>query len=107
MQRLLPIWASALLLLACTTGPAWAHKVNLFAYVEGDKVYTESYFADGQKVIGGEIEVADASGAKLLTGKTDDKGLFAFPLAKKQTLTITVNSGMGHKNSYVLKKEEM
>ena len=96
----------ALFLVLCSS-PAWAHKVNLFAYVEGDKVYTESYFADGQKVIGGEIEVADASGVKLLTGKTDDKGLFAFPLAKKQTLTITVNSGMGHKNSYVLNKEEM
>ena len=96
----------SLFLVLCST-PAWAHKVNLFAYVEGDKVYTESYFADGQKVIGGEIEVVDASGAKLLTGKTDDKGGFAFPLTKKQTLAITINSGMGHKNSYVLKKEEM
>lgn len=96
----------ALFLVLCSS-PAWAHKVNLFAYVEGDKVYTESYFADGQKVIGGEIEVADANGVKLLTGKTDDKGGFAFPLTKKQTLTITINSGMGHKNSYVLSKEEM
>ena len=25
----------------------FAHKVNIFAYVEGDKVYTESYFNDG------------------------------------------------------------
>ena len=93
------------LVLGCS--PAWAHKVNLFAYVEGDMVYTESYFADGQKVQGGEIEVVDASGAQLLSGKTDDKGLFSFPLAKKQTLTITINSGMGHKNSYVLNRDEM
>lgn len=97
----------AVILLFLWGSPAWAHKVNLFAYVEGDKVYTESYFADGQKVIGGEIEVTDAAGTKLLSGKTDDKGGFAFPLAKQQTLTITVNSGMGHKNSYVLKREEM
>lgn len=96
----------ALFLVLCST-PAWAHKVNLFAYAEGDKVYTESYFADGQKVIGGEIEVIDAAGNKILNGKTDDKGGFAFPLTKKQTLTITVNSGMGHKNSYVLNQEEM
>ena len=96
----------ALFLVLCSS-PAWAHKVNLFAYAEGDKVYTESYFADGQKVQGGEIEVADDHGNKLLTGTTDAHGLFVFPLVKKQTLTITVNSGMGHKNSYVLKKEEM
>lgn len=97
----------AVFLLVLSGSPAWAHKVNLFAYAEGDKVYTESYFADGQKVQGGEIEVADDRGTTLLTGKTNDKGLFVFPLAKKQTLTITVNAGMGHKNSYVLKKEEM
>ncbi len=97
----------AVFLLVLSGSPAWAHKVNLFAYAEGDKVYTESYFADGQKVQGGEIEVTDAAGNKLLSGKTDDKGIFSFPLTQKQTLTITVNSGMGHKNSYVLKKEEM
>ena len=104
MSSLLRVLA---LFLVLGASPALAHKVNLFAYVEGDKVYTESYFADGQKVQGGEIEVVDASGTKLLSGKTDDKGGFAFPLTKKQTLTITINSGMGHKNSYVLNKEEM
>jgi nickel transport protein len=29
--------------------PALAHKVIIFAYVEGDRVYTESYFSDGKK----------------------------------------------------------
>ncbi len=101
-------WLLAMVaLIGLGAGPAWAHKVNLFAYAEGDTIYTESYFADGQKVQGGEIEVVDDHGNKLLTGTTDAHGLFVFPLAKKQTLTITVNSGMGHKNSYVLKKEEM
>ncbi len=107
MRGTAQLLAVIVLFLGCSLAPAWAHKVNLFAYAEGDKVYTESYFADGQKVQGGEIEVADDRGTTLLTGKTDDKGLFVFPLAKKQTLTITINSGMGHKNSYVLKKEEM
>jgi len=107
MRCILRLLAVVLLMLGGSLVPAWAHKVNLFAYAEGDKVYTESYFADGQKVKGCEIEVVDDQGNKLLTGTTDDKGLFVFPLAKKQTLTITVNAGMGHKNSYVLKKEEM
>ena len=28
-------------------GTALGHKVNLFAYVDGGKIYTESYFMDG------------------------------------------------------------
>ncbi|GAG37023.1 unnamed protein product, partial [marine sediment metagenome] len=35
----------------------FAHKVNVFAYIEGGKIYTESYFNDGKKCINSEIEV--------------------------------------------------
>ena len=49
---------------------AFTHKVNIFAYVEGDTVYTESYFSDGKKVEGGVVEVYDSEGNKLgLYGK--------------------------------------
>jgi len=36
------------------SGTALAHKVNLFAYAEAGKVYTESYFPDGRPVEGGK-----------------------------------------------------
>jgi nickel transport protein len=88
--------------------PAMAHKVNIFAYVEGDVVYTESYFPDGKMVENGTIEVLDASGNKLLEGKADQDGHFSFPLPeKKEDLTIVINATMGHKNSYLLQKSEM
>lgn len=86
---------------------AWAHKVNLFAYAEGNTVYTESYFADGTKVQNGTITVTDVAGKVLVTGKTDTKGLFSFPLPGRQTLTISVDASMGHQNSFVLKEEEI
>jgi nickel transport protein len=95
------------ILAGLTASPVWAHKVNIFAYVEGGKVFTESYFPDGKKVEGGAIEVLDASGNKILEGKTDNKGLFSFPLPKKEDLTIVLDGTMGHKNSFVLKKSEM
>lgn len=88
--------------------PAMAHKVNIFAYVEGDTIYTESYFPDGKAVALGTIEVLDSTGQKLLEGKTDKEGLFSFPVpAEKEDLTIVINASMGHKNSYLLKKSEM
>jgi len=94
-------------LFLCAVGPALAHKVNVFAYVEGTTVFTESYFPDGKVVAGGSIEVFDKTNTKLLEGTTDDKGLFRFPLPKKEDLTIVINAGMGHKNSFLLKASEM
>lgn len=96
-----------MLLMGLSTTPAWAHKVNLFAYVEGGTVYTESYFVDGKKVEGGTIEVLNSGGTRIVEGKTDAQGQFSFPLGKKETLTIVINAGLGHKNSFVLKREEM
>lgn len=91
----------------CAAGPVLAHKVNVFAYVEGTTVFTESYFPDGKAVASGLIEVFDKKNTKLLEGKTNDKGLFNFPLLKKEELSIVIDAGMGHKNSFLLKASDM
>jgi len=86
---------------------AFAHKVNIFAYVEGDKVYTEIYFPDGEKIEGGLIEVYDSQGNKLLEGKSNKEGQFNFKPPKKDTLKVVINASMGHKNSYILQANEL
>jgi len=86
---------------------AFAHKVNIFAYVEGDTVYTESYFPDGKKVGGGIIEVYDSKGKKILEGITNAEGQFNFKPAKKDDLKIVLNASMGHRNSYTLSRDEL
>lgn len=86
---------------------SFAHKVNIFAYVEGDLVYTESYFPDGQRVEKGTIEVYDSRKNKLLSGTTDKKGQFHFHPPKRDDLTIFIIAGMGHKNSYFLSADEL
>jgi len=86
---------------------ALAHKVNIFAYVDNGVVYTESYFPDGRPVENGAIEVYDSQGHKLLEGVSDKEGLFSFNVPKKDDLTIVINAGMGHKNNFILKKEEI
>ncbi|MBU0567955.1 hypothetical protein KKC52_07890 [bacterium] len=86
---------------------AFAHKVNIFAYAEGDTVYTESYFPDGRKVEGGTVEVYDSKGNKLLEGATDQEGQFNFKPLRRDNLKIVLIASMGHKNSYGLSADEL
>ena len=85
----------------------FAHKVYLFAWVEGDTVYTESYFSGKKKVMGGPIKVFDPSGNKLLEGKTNDKGEFSFKVPKKADLRIVLEATMGHRTEYLLPADEI
>ncbi len=101
-RLLLPL--SLFILLTLLTGTALAHKVNIFAYIEDDTVYTESYFPDGRAVEDGKITVLDSNDEALLEGRTDEKGLFSFAIPKKEDLVIILDAGMGHKNRFELKK---
>jgi len=106
-HRLLISLAFLILLLLMPASVAFAHKVNIFAYVEGDTIYTESYFPDGTKVKDGIVEVYDSQGNKLLEGKTDEKGEFNFKPPKKDDLKIVLIASLGHKNSYTLSADEL
>ncbi len=86
--------------------PALAHRVFVYAWVEGDSVFTESYFSGGQKVRGGLIEVFDSKGKKLLEGHTNEQGEFSFKPPEKQDLRIVLTATMGHKGEYLLKADE-
>jgi len=102
--RYLPVFFLAISFFA---GNALAHRVNLFAYIEGGKIYTESYFPDGKPVAGGKLSVYDSQGNLLLAGKTDKAGMFNFAVPKVDDLTIVIEASMGHKNHYKLKKNEV
>ncbi|MBT8340765.1 MAG: carboxypeptidase regulatory-like domain-containing protein [Desulfatitalea sp.] len=99
------VWFIALVLL--WGGVAGAHKVNLFAYVEGGRIFTESYFPDGRPVTGGRVLVYDSSKQLLLEGKTDPEGLFSFAIPKVDEITIVLEASMGHKTSFTLKETEV
>jgi len=99
--------ATLLLLFFAKVPSAHAHKVYLFAWVEGDTVYTESYFSGKKKVIGGLIKVLYSSDKEILKGKTNEKGEFAFKTPQKADLRIVLESSMGHRAEYLLKADEI
>lgn len=100
-------FAVAILLFLSSPLSSWAHKVNIYAWVEGDRVFTESFFSDGKKAVHSQIEVFDSYGKRLLTGKTDREGLFSFKLNKREDLKIVLDASTGHRAEFNLPASEI
>lgn len=107
MKQLLKVFGLIGALTIIGHGTVQAHKVTLFAWVEGDRVYTESKFSGGKRVKNGTVTVLDSAGNQLLEGKTDDNGEFSFKTPEADGLTIIVNAGMGHRNQWTLSAAEL
>ena len=90
-----------------TVGSASAHRVNVFAWVEGDTVYVEGKFAGGKKVNAGKIVVLDPRGGELLSGLTNDQGEYSFKIPKHTDLKIILSAGQGHQGEWIVRADEM
>ncbi len=99
----IPIGLLALVIFLLLSPSAHAHRVYVFAWIEGDMVHTESYLGGKKRAAGGKIEVFDLSGNRLVQGETDTRGMFSFPFPKKGDLRIVLEAGMGHRAEYLLK----
>lgn len=106
LQRV--VTALGLLLLSVVASTAYAHKVNVFAYVEGDQVYIQGYFSDGSKAKNSDVTVYASDGQELTKGQTNEDGSFTFPTqGKQQALRVVLNAGMGHQAAYDIPMDEM
>jgi nickel transport protein len=99
----------AIVFFLCLSSPLhlWAHRVEIYAWVEGNRVFTESFYSGGHKAAQSQIEVFDNNGEKLLTGKTDSQGMFSFQLPKKRGLKIVLRTPEGHRSEFNLKAGEI
>ena len=79
-----------------------AHKVNVFAWVEGDTVHVESKFSGGRKPVAATVEVYDSKDRLLLKSETDEKGKLAFKAPQKTAMRIVLIAGMGHRGEWNL-----
>ncbi len=86
---------------------ALAHNVTIFAWVEGNTVFTESKFSRGKPAKNAQVLVYDREGKKLLEGKTDNKGEFSFKVPKLTDLKIVLNASMGHKAEWTIPESEI
>jgi len=102
---IIPFLASVLII--STTLPALAHKVIIFAWVEGDTVFTESKFSGGRRAINAQVLVLDREGKQLLEGRTNDKGEFSFKVPKITDLRVVLTAGTGHKGQWTIPESEI
>ncbi|MDH5301698.1 MAG: hypothetical protein OEW58_10085 [Gammaproteobacteria bacterium] len=79
---------------------AHAHKVNMFAFVEGNSVSIEAYFVDGKRAKNCEVTATDSTGKVLNQGQTNDQGQYQFSVSQPTDIRIAVNAGMGHMATY-------
>lgn len=86
---------------------ALAHKLNLFAYAEGDTISVEGYFADGRKAQNSAVKVLDSSGKVLVEGMTDGEGKYLFKVPQKSDIKIILNAGMGHQGEFAMSAAEL
>ncbi|MGW8193228.1 MAG: hypothetical protein ACWGOX_03100 [Desulforhopalus sp.] len=104
----IPLLFGTLLLLAISH-PCYGHKVRIFAWEEGPDIVTESKFSGGRAARNVTVSVVDsATGEQLLSGNTDDQGMFRFakPQTEAPSLEIIVDGGDGHKGSWEHTLEE-
>lgn len=112
MTRLIIAICIAMAASLCLVAISSAHKVNIFAYVDGDSIVTDSGYSRAKRVSKGEVAVHDAaSGDLLLSGNTDEDGKFSFVVperarAEKMDLRLVLKAGEGHQAEWIVKFDE-
>lgn len=108
--RLLPCLLALSLLAA--PNPALAHKVNVFAYVDGNRIVLDCFFNKTNKVHNGAISVLDATtGEVLARAATDAQGALSLPVPPKaiasgHDLKIVLKAGEGHQSDTLIQASE-
>ena len=84
-------------LMLCISAFAQAHKVNIFAALDGNMIVGRVYFSGGGVAEDVDVEVFSQDGLKVSSVKTNSKGEFIFvPKAKDAQYLFSVDTGDGH-----------
>ena len=98
-------WCSCLTLLVLffIAMPVVAHKLTVFAWVEGDLVRVEGKLPKGRHPKQGKVRVYDGQNRLLLETPVRPDGTAEFPLENWQSgLKIVMDIGEGHESYWIL-----
>ncbi len=112
MKKILFQYCLIIGILICSCSMASAHRINVFCWVEEGEIQCYSKFSTGNPVKEGDYKVYDSTGKLLYEAKGDKKGNFHYKIPKSilehpEDLKIECIAEMGHKNFWVVKKDEI
>ena len=87
--------------------PARAHKLMVFALVEGTTINGEAYFAGRRPAQDVAVEAFAPDGRQLFVTTTDANGRFSLTVHAHVDHRIVVNSGDGHAAEYIIHAAEL
>jgi nickel transport protein len=99
--------AMLLALVACFPCPAWAHKLNVFAHVEGRTIRGNAYFPGNVPAREIQVMAVAPNGRELGRTKTDQEGNFALEIRERCDTKIVAASEDGHGAEYLVHAAEM
>ncbi len=105
------IWGCILFLclgILVLPGSVFAHRVILFAWVEGDMVHVEGGFGSDKPAKNCDITAYDRNQTVVFKGKTDKDGRFSFKVPEGHTsdMVLELAAGPGHKGAWTIGAEE-
>lgn len=112
-MKVVPLGLFTLIAILSMSQVCLAHKVNVFAFVDGDHIQVECGFSRSQKVKNGRLVVTDLeTGDVVHEGVTDDKGVYRFRpsddfLQTGHGLNIQLYAGEGHQDDWKVSAEEL
>ena len=80
--------------------PAGAHKINIFAAWEDNRITGYAYAPGGVRIIGVSVELFDQAGQSVAKATTGDKGDFSFPVTTPGRYKVILDLGDGHRGEF-------
>ena len=86
---------------------AQAHKIKIFAMTEGATVTGYAYAPGGVRLPNNKVTVLGQNNEKLAELTTDAQGNFSFTPKKRSDLHFEMDTGDGHRTSFLIQAEEL
>ncbi len=97
----------ALALILAHPMPASAHKLKVFAYVEGTTIRGTVYFAGDIKAKGALVTALAPDGTELARVNSAEDGTFALEARERVDLRLVADAGDGHQATFVVGAAEL
>ena len=99
--RFITVLTAPLIILSAVS--SLAHKLSVFAWVDGDELVVEAQFRKGTPVVRGMVLVYDENENLILETQTNETGVVRFAIpAFKDGLKIVVRGGEQHQAYWIL-----